>query len=144
MRIIIEVNIFYPFCRFFILVTNYFPMSMFRIFVFADALKISEKQIDTLEQQLEASERARRDAEAEAKKVDELKAKLEAAEKACDDAKAKAASFEERIARIDERETSLVSRIKALSNKFYGWSYDLLTSCFAYFRFAVFIDDLSL
>ena len=97
-------------------------MSMYRIFAFADALKISEKQIDTLEKQLEASEEARRDAEVKAMKVEELEAKLDAAEKARDDAKAKAASFEERIAHIDDRETSLMSRIKKLSAKFCGKS----------------------
>ena len=85
-------------------------------------MRISEKQIDTLEKQLEASEEARQDAEAKAKKVEELEAKLDAAEKARDDAKAKAASFEERIARIDDRETSLMSRIKKLSARFCGKS----------------------
>ena len=94
-------------------------------FVFSDSFRISQEHGKQLEEKLNASEKARKEAEAKLRDAEGLQAKLEAAEKALKEAQDEAASMKEKIDRVNAREADLIKRMDEQSEKF-GGSFSLL------------------
>ena len=69
---------------------------------------------------MNASEIARKEAEAKARAAEVLRTKLEAAENALKEAQDEAAAMREKIDQIDTREAELIKRFDAQSEKFGG------------------------
>ena len=96
---------------------------------FSDSFRISQEHGKQLEEKLNASEIARKKAEAKLRDAEGLQAKLDAAEKALKEAQGKAAAMQDRIDQIDAREAELIKKFDIQSEKFGGiflWSTNLL------------------
>ena len=89
-------------------------------FYLPDSFRISQEHARQLEEKLNASEIARKEAEAKAQAARVLRAKLEAAEKALKEAQDEAAAMKEKIARVNAREADLIKRMDEKSEKFGG------------------------
>ena len=87
---------------------------------FSDSFRISQEHGKQLEEKLNASEIARKKAEAKVRDAEGLQAKLDAAEKALKEAQDKAAAMQDRIDQIDAREAELIKKFDAQSEKFGG------------------------
>jgi septal ring factor EnvC (AmiA/AmiB activator) len=85
-----------------------------------DSFRISQEHAKQLEQKLNASEIARKEAEAKAQAANVLRTKLEAAENALKEAQDKAEAMKDKIDQIDAREAGLIKRFDAQSEKFGG------------------------
>ena len=88
--------------------------------LFSDSFRISQEHAKQLEEKLNASEIARKKAEAKARDAEGLQAKLDATEKALKEAKHKAVAMKDKIDQIDAREAELIKRFDAQSEKFGG------------------------
>ena len=86
----------------------------------SDSFRISQEHAKQIEEKLNASEVARKKAEAKVRDAEGLQAKLDAAEKALKEAQEKAAAMQDRIDQIDARETELIKKFDAQSEKFGG------------------------
>ena len=87
---------------------------------FSDSFRISQEHGKQLEEKLNASEMARKKAEAKVRDAEGLQAKLDAAEKALKEAQDKAAAMQDRIDQIDAREAELIKKFDIQSEKFWG------------------------
>ena len=88
--------------------------------MFSHSFRISQEHAKQLEEKLNASEVARREAEAKLRDAEGLQAKLDAAEKALKEAQDKAAAMQDRIDQIDAREADLIKKFDIQSEKFGG------------------------
>ena len=88
--------------------------------IFADSFRISQEHGKQLEEKLNASEVARKKAEAKVRDAKGLQAELDAADKALKEARDKAAAMQDRIDQIDAREVDLIKKFDAQSEKFGG------------------------
>ena len=82
---------------------------------FSDSFRISQEHGKQLEEKLNASERARKEAEIKLRDAEGLQAKLDAAEKALKEAQDKVAAMKDRIDQVDAREAELIKRFDAQS-----------------------------
>ena len=85
-----------------------------------DSFRISQEHGKQLEEKLNASETARKKAEAKARDAEGLQAKLDAAKKALKEAQDQVASMKDKIDQVDTREAELIKRFDAQSEKFGG------------------------
>ena len=102
----------------------------------ADSFRISQEHAKQLEQKLNASETARKEAETKVQAANVLRTKLEAAEKALKEAQDKAEAMKDKIDQIDAREAELIKRFDAQSEKFGG---NILCRWIAWSRHFIFI-----
>ena len=86
-------------------------------------MRISQEHAKQLEEKLNASEIARKKAEAKAQDAEGLQAKLDAAEKALKEAQDKAVAMKDKIDQVDAREAELIKRFDAQSEKFGGKNF---------------------
>ena len=102
----------------------------------SDSFRISQEHGKQLEEKLNASEKARKEAEAKLRDAEGLQAKLGAAEKALKEAQDKAAAMQDRIDQIDAREADLIKKFDVQSEKFGGiflLSTNLLEPIFCFY-----------
>ena len=99
---------------------GFLPFSSNCNILFSDSFRISQEHAKQLEEKLNASEVARKKAEAKLRDAEGLQAKLDAAEEALKEAQDKAASMQDRIEKIDAREADLIKKFDAQSEKFGG------------------------
>ena len=102
------------------------------IVLLSDSFRISQEHAKQIEEKLNASEVARKKAEAKVRDAEGLQAKLDAAEKALKEAQDKAAAMKDKIDQVDAREAELIKRFDAQSEKFGG---NILCRCFYWGRY---------
>ena len=96
----------------------FFPIQLW--FLLSGSLKFSQEHAKQLEIKLNARDKARKKAEAKALAAKGLQSKLEATKEALEEAQNKAAAMKDRIDQINARETKLIERLDAQSEKFGG------------------------
>ena len=97
-----------------------FAFSFWLHYSLPDSFRISQEHAKQIKEKLNASEIARKKAEAKARDAEGLQAKLNAAERALKEAQDQVAAMKDRIDQVDARETELIKRFDAQSEKFGG------------------------